>query len=71
MKAAEIRKLSEKELKAQLEEARENYLKLRFQQSTGQLTDHSQLGIARKDIARFETILREKELAVEAEGSEA
>lgn len=71
MKAAEIRKLSEKELKEQMEEARENYLKLRFQQSTGQLTDHSQLKSARKDIARLETILREKELAVEAEGSEA
>ncbi|MBN2555787.1 MAG: 50S ribosomal protein L29 [Anaerolineales bacterium] len=71
MKVAEIRKLSEQELKVKMEEARENHLKLRFQQSTGQLTDHSQLQIARKEIARFETILREREIAAKAEGSEA
>ena len=34
MKVAEIRKLSEQELKVKMEEARENHLKLRFQQST-------------------------------------
>lgn len=71
MKAAEIRGLSDKELKEQMEGARENYLKLRFQQSTGQLQDHSQLRLARKDIARFESVLREREIAAEAEGSEA
>jgi large subunit ribosomal protein L29 len=70
MKTAEIRALSTDEIAARLDEARENYFKLRFQFATGQLTDHSQLKIARKEIARLATVLRERELAAELEGSE-
>lgn len=71
MKTAEIRALSTDEVASRLDEARENYFKLRFQFATGQLTDHSQMKIARKEIARLATILRERELAAELEGSEA
>jgi large subunit ribosomal protein L29 len=70
MKPAEIRALSTDEIRSRLDEARDNYFRLRFQFSTGQLTDHSQLSLARRDIARFATILRERELAAELEGSE-
>jgi large subunit ribosomal protein L29 len=70
MKTAEIRALSTDEIAARLDDARENYFKLRFQFATGQLTDHSQLKIARKEIARLATVLRERELAAELEGSE-
>jgi large subunit ribosomal protein L29 len=70
MKPAEIRALSTEEMAARLDEARDNYFRLRFQFSTGQLTDHSQLKIARRDVARFATILRERELAEELEGRE-
>ena len=62
MKPAEIRELSDDKLKAELDAARENYFKLRFQFSTGQLTDYNQLQTARKDIARMATILRERQL---------
>lgn len=62
MKPAEIRELSDDKLKAELDAARENYFKLRFQFSTGQLTDYNQLQSARKDIARMATILRERQL---------
>lgn len=70
MKPVEIRALSTEEIRSRLDEARDNYFRLRFQFSSGQLTDHSQLRLARQDIARFATILRERELAVELEGSE-
>jgi large subunit ribosomal protein L29 len=71
MKTAEIRALSTDEIASRLDDARDNHFKLRFQFATGQLTDHSQLKIARQEIARLATILRERELAAELERSEA
>jgi large subunit ribosomal protein L29 len=43
-------------------------MKLRFQAVSGQLTDTSRLRILRREIARMETILREKPSAETAEG---
>jgi large subunit ribosomal protein L29 len=59
MKAAEIRKLSMEEIQAKLSDTREELMKLRFQQVTGQLTDTNRLSLLRRDIARMETILNE------------
>ena len=70
MKPAEIRDLSTEEIQSNLDDARDNYFKLRFQFATGQLTDHSQLQIARREIARLATVLRERELAMEIEVNE-
>jgi large subunit ribosomal protein L29 len=67
MKASEIRKLSIAELEAQITETRHELLNLRFQTITGQLTDTSQIRLVRRDIARMETVLREKQLAEESE----
>ena len=58
MKPVEIRKLSVDEMKAKLSDSREELMKLRFQQVTGQLTDTSRLRQLRRDIARLETILQ-------------
>jgi large subunit ribosomal protein L29 len=71
MKAAEIRKMSVSEIAEALLEARHELLNLRFQTITGQLTDTSRIRVVRRDIARMETILREKQLAEMAEESEA
>ncbi len=71
MKTDDIRKLSIEKMREELDDARENYFRLRFQSSTGQLTDHSQLKIARREIARLVTILRETERAAELQGSES
>ncbi len=71
MKAAEIRKLKDAELEEQLTEARHELLNLRFQTITGQLTDTSRIRVVRRDIARMETIMRERQLAETAEESEA
>ncbi|OQY37033.1 MAG: 50S ribosomal protein L29 [Anaerolineaceae bacterium 4572_5.2] len=68
MQADEIRKLSIDEIEAKLTDAREELMKLRFQQVTGQLTDTSRVRYVRRDIARMSTIIRELELAAEVEG---
>ncbi len=60
MKASEIRAMTTEEMRKELEAARENLFNLRFQHATSQLADHSVLKVARKDIARLETILHER-----------
>ena len=59
MKVQEIREMQEEQLRSKLSDTREELMKLRFQQVTGQLTDSSRLRILRRDIARMETILRQ------------
>ena len=68
MKSQEIRKLSVDEIRVKLADSREELMKLRFQQVTGQLTDTNRLRYLRRDIARFETILSEPKLAAVQEG---
>ncbi|OGO15350.1 MAG: 50S ribosomal protein L29 [Chloroflexi bacterium RBG_16_48_8] len=68
MKLEEMRALSPQEIRSRLEDAREEYFRLRFQFSGGQLTDTSRLRVARREIARLATILQEVELEVEYEG---
>ena len=67
MKSSEIRALKLEEIKSKLADSREELMKLRFQQVSGQLTDTSRLRIVRRDIARMETILREQTTEVEGE----
>ena len=68
MKAKDIRLLSEAELRSKLADARQEYMNLRFQVVSGQLTDTSRLKQSRKLIAQYETILHEHELAAEEGG---
>ena len=63
MKIEEVRKLGAEEIRSKLADTREEVMKLRFQQVTGQLTDTSRLKILRRDIARMETILKATERA--------
>jgi large subunit ribosomal protein L29 len=60
MKASEIRNLSVDAIQAKLNDAREELMKLRFQQATGELTDFTRLRAIRHDIARMLTILHEQ-----------
>jgi large subunit ribosomal protein L29 len=69
-KTSDLRNLKAGEIESKLSDAREELMKLRFQQVTGQLTDSSRLRILRRDIARMQTILREQanvEAATEGE----
>ncbi len=68
MKLEEIRKMSADEMQGKLSDTREELMKLRFQQVTGQLTDTSRLRQLRRDIARMETILNELNRAAVQEG---
>jgi len=68
-KIEEVRKLTVEEIRTKLVDARDEMLKLRFQQVTGQLTDTRRVKILRRDIARMETVLRQSELAA-VEGAE-
>lgn len=68
-KTSDLRNLKSGEIETKLSDAREELMKLRFQQVTGQLTDTSHLRILRRDIARMQTILREQAAAgTEGEG---
>ena len=68
MKPDEIRKMPAEEVQAKLSDSREELMKLRFQQVTGQLTDTSRLRQLRHDIARMETILNELSQTAVQEG---
>jgi large subunit ribosomal protein L29 len=61
--ASELRELNDVELANRLREFKEELFNLRFQNATGQLDNISRLGQVRRDIARCETLLREREIA--------
>ncbi|MCE9646846.1 MAG: 50S ribosomal protein L29 [Chloroflexi bacterium] len=63
MNVEDVRKLAVEEIRTKIAESREEMMKLRFQQVTGQLTDSSTLRTLRRNIARMETILGEAERA--------
>jgi large subunit ribosomal protein L29 len=63
MKAAELRELNDTELEHRLGEAKEELFNLRFQNATGQLDNNARLPQVRRDVARIETLLREREIA--------
>lgn len=61
MKAVELRQLSIEELKKRLADERESLANLRFQLATSQLESPIQVRTTRRDIAKLETVIREKE----------
>ena len=68
VKASELRNLKAGEIETKLSDARDELMKYRFQQVTGQLTDASRIRILRREIARMQTILREQASAPVVEG---
>ncbi|GAP18656.1 50S ribosomal protein L29 [Levilinea saccharolytica] len=68
MKTSEMRLLSTNELQTKLDDTRRELMNLRFQVVTGQLTDTSRLKQTRRLIARYETILHEREQGQKQEG---
>ena len=63
MKAEEIREWENSEIAARLGELKEELFRLRFRSATMQLENPRLINNIRKDIARLNTILRERELA--------
>jgi large subunit ribosomal protein L29 len=71
-KAALVRELADAELENRLSEAKQELFNLRFQNVTGQLDNTTRIGQVRKDVARIETILRQREIeAAEATETKA
>ena len=68
MNNEQIRLMSIDELKIKLADTRQELMNLRFQVVTGQLTDTSRLKVTRRLIARYMSVLRERELSEEREG---
>ena len=62
MKAAEIRELSAEDLQVKLKEAKAELFNLRFQMATGQLDNTARIKQVKKDIARIQTEMRDREL---------
>lgn len=62
MKAAEIQKLSAEDLQTKLKDARAELFNLRFQMATGQLENTARVKQVKKDIARIQTEMRDREL---------
>jgi large subunit ribosomal protein L29 len=61
--ATELRELNDAELANRLRLFKEELFNLRFQNATGQLDNTSRLGELKKDVARCETLIREREIA--------
>ena len=66
----ELRGLEDERLVDELRKAKEELFNLRFQSATGQLDNSARIGDIRREVARINTLLREREIAA-AEQQEA
>ena len=62
MQLKDMRRLSDTELADELKNAKEELFNLRFQLSMGVAKNPSRVQLARRDLARAKTILRERQL---------
>ncbi|MBS7262892.1 MAG: 50S ribosomal protein L29 [Eubacteriales bacterium] len=62
MKANELTKLTNEELSKKLKDLKQELFNLRFQAATGQLNNPIQIRLCKKDIARVQTVIRQREL---------
>jgi large subunit ribosomal protein L29 len=63
MKVAEFRDLAVDELRQRVKELDDQLFRLRIQKSMGQIEAAQKLKVLRRDLARVQTVLREKESA--------
>lgn len=64
MKPEELRQLTDAEILGKLAELKEELFNLRFQMATGQVKNTARVKQVRRDIARAQTILRERQLGL-------
>ncbi len=62
MKISEIKNLTNEDLKNKLKDLKSELFNLRFQLAINQLENPMRIKAVKKDIARVQTVLREKEL---------
>ena len=61
MRAHEMRELTDQELNTELDESYRELLNLRFRIATKQLANSSQIRVTRKNLARLNTVIRERQ----------
>lgn len=59
MKAQDLRKMSPADLKKKVQDLREDYFRLKFQNGIRRMENPARLAQIRKDIARVQTIMNE------------
>jgi large subunit ribosomal protein L29 len=64
-KAVELRELPDEELLSRIDSAKEELFNLRFQLATGALDNTARMKELRHDVARYATVLREREIEAE------
>lgn len=67
MKPAELREMTSAELATKLQDLKEELFNLRFQLAINQLDNPMRISAVKKDIARVQTIIRQNELAGNAD----
>lgn len=60
--AKDVRSLTDVELNQKLHEAYQELFNLRFRQATKQIENTSRIRVVRRDIARMQTVVRERQL---------
>jgi large subunit ribosomal protein L29 len=65
IKAADMREMSDEELREQVKTARREIFGLRFQHATGELENTAGLASAKRDLARALTIARQRGIDIE------
>jgi large subunit ribosomal protein L29 len=64
MRASDIREQTREELEGKLNDIKKNLFTLKFQKAIGQVENTQAIGDLGRDIARIETLIREKELGI-------
>lgn len=62
MEIAEIQKLNDADLKEMIQTEKANYHQMKLNHAVAPLENNSQIKAARRNIARLETVLRQREL---------
>ncbi|MFC2145502.1 50S ribosomal protein L29 [Actinomycetota bacterium] len=67
MRASDIREQTKEELEGKLNDIKKSLFTLKFQKAIGQVENTQAIGNLGRDIARIETLIREKELGINLE----
>ncbi|AHM55498.1 ribosomal protein L29 [Peptoclostridium acidaminophilum DSM 3953] len=62
MKAKDLKEMTTQELSGKLNELKGELFNIRFQLATGQLENPMKIKFVKKDIARVQTVIREREI---------
>ncbi len=66
MKANDVRAMTPDQLEDEMAKLKKEQFNLRFQKATGQLENTSRVRVVRRDIARIQTVLRDKRATANA-----